>query len=83
MVFDGVPTTTERDRFVMTVKFSERISEMTVNGTPVELGACALAGFEVTDFWLLDPGENSFVITATDFAGNSTSHTLIVSRTTN
>ena len=67
----------------MTAKFSEAISEMTVNGIPVELGVCSMSGYEVTDFWLLDPGENSFVIKATDVAGNSTSQTITVTRTTN
>ena len=33
--------------------------------------------------WIMEAEGISFVITATDFAGNSTSHTIIVNRTTN
>lgn len=78
--FADLPNETNRDRVVLFVNCSEAMSDLMINGTSVELFDCG-AGDEYNDVYLLDHGDNYFDITVTDLAGNSSSQTICVTRT--
>lgn len=77
----SVPETTVRDRCVIYADFSEDIAYMTVNGIPVDLGQCDRSFY--AGCFMLDMGDNSFDISVTDYAGNSSNQLLQVRRIEN
>ena len=78
--FTDLPSVTNRDRVVLLINCSEAMSDLMINGTSVELFDCG-EGDEYYDVYYLDHGDNYIDITVTDLAGNSSSQTICVTRT--